>query len=330
MTETTSNRQPLLVLKIDVDTYRGTRQGVANLVRTLAAHRAGATFLFSLGPDHTGWALRRAFRPGFFSKVSRTSVLEHYGLKTLMYGTLLPAPDIGRDCAAEMRAVAAAGFECGIHTWDHVLWQDNVASRDAAWTTTMMRKAASRYTQIFGSAPLTHGAAGWQMNRHAFGEHDHAGYRYASDGRAMLKENGALASDSSGPHRLADGERVLSCIQLPTTLPTLDELLGREIDGKLVTLHNIAAFLLQLTAGAVRDHVYTLHAELEGQKLAPIFEHLLTGWKAQGYRLASMADYFDKIKDTALPVCPITWGELPGRSGQLMVQGEAAADGKPC
>ena len=150
---------------------------MGNLVRMLAAHQAKATFLFSLGPDHTGWALRRALRPGFFSKVSRTSVVEHYGLKTLMYGTLLPGPDIGKHCAAQLRAVRDAGFECGIHTWDHILWQDNVAKRNAAWTINMMRKAANRYEQVFGTAPHTHGAAGWQMNVSAFVEHDTAGYR---------------------------------------------------------------------------------------------------------------------------------------------------------
>jgi undecaprenyl phosphate-alpha-L-ara4FN deformylase len=314
---------PLLTLKIDVDTYRGTREGVPNLVRLLSAYNAQATFLFALGPDHTGWALRRALRPGFFSKVARTSVVEHYGWKTLMYGTLLPGPDIGRRCAAEMRAVREAGFECGIHTWDHTLWQDNVTARDGAWTTAMMRRAAARFEQIFGRPAPTIGAAGWQMNPAAFAEHDTAGYRYASDGRAMLNDDGALTSQASGPHRLAHGGRTLDCIQLPTTLPTLDELLGRDIGGRTITLDNIAEHLLKLTAGARRDHVYTLHAELEGQKLAPVFERLLAGWQAQGYRLAAMGDYHDKIKDQALPVCPITSGELPGRSGQLMIQGPA-------
>lgn len=318
-----TRRQPLLTLKIDVDTYRGTREGVPNLVRMLSAHQAHATFLFSLGPDHTGWALRRALRPGFFSKVSRTSVVEHYGFKTLMYGTLLPGPDIGKQCAAELRAVRDAGFECGIHTWDHVLWQDNVAKRHAAWTVAMMRKAAARYTTVFGAPPHTHGAAGWQMNGAAFIEHDAAGYRYASDGRCVLNDNGTLANPADGPHRLSVDGKVLDCVQLPTTLPTLDELLGREIDGTVITTANIAAFLLKLTAGATRDHVYTLHAELEGQKLAPIFEQLLAGWRAQGYQLASMADHYGHIKDEVLPVCPMTWGELPGRSGQLMVQGAA-------
>ena len=85
-----------IALKVDVDTLRGTREGVPRLLELLARAGASATFLFSLGPDHTGWALRRVFRPGFLSKVSRTSVLSHYGLRTLMYGVLLPAPDIGR------------------------------------------------------------------------------------------------------------------------------------------------------------------------------------------------------------------------------------------
>ena len=316
--------KPFLTLKIDVDTYRGTREGMGNLVRMLSAHQAKATFLFSLGPDHTGWALRRALKPGFFSKVSRTSVVEHYGLKTLMYGTLLPGPDIGKQCAAQLRAVRDAGFECGIHTWDHTLWQDNVAKRNAAWTINMMRKAANRYEQVFGSKPHTHGAAGWQMNVSAFVEHDTAGYRFASDGRAMLDARGAMAQPSQGPHRVRNGNTILQCVQLPTTLPTLDELLGCEIDGKLITTGNVAAHILSLTADNPRDHVYTLHAELEGQKLAPIFEQLLAGWKAQGYQFAAMGDYYEKIKNADLPVCPITWDELPGRSGRLIVQGKAA------
>lgn len=308
---------PLLTLKIDVDTYRGTREGVPNLVRILSRHGAHATFLFSLGPDHTGWALRRAFRPGFFKKVSRTSVLEHYGLKTLMYGVLLPGPDIGRGCVNELRAVQAAGFECGIHTWDHVRWQDKVRNAGASWTSRLMRLAEERFRQVFGHSAATHGAAGWQMNSYAFAEHTAAGYAYASDGRSRLNEDGSLLDPLETPYRVAGNP----AIQLPTTLPTLDELLGRSIDGTLITLENIAAHLLKLTAGAKRDHVYTLHAELEGQKLAPIFEQLLSGWKAQGYQLASMADYYQKVKDLPLPDQRVSWGVVPGRSGELIVPG---------
>ena len=79
-----------IALKVDVDTLRGTREGVPALLSMLSAAEAEATFLFSLGPDHTGWALRRVFRPGFLKKVSRTSVVSNYGLRTLMYGVRRP------------------------------------------------------------------------------------------------------------------------------------------------------------------------------------------------------------------------------------------------
>ncbi|MEO8598419.1 MAG: polysaccharide deacetylase family protein [bacterium] len=309
---------PSITLKIDVDTYRGTREGVPNLVRLLKKHKANATFLFSLGPDHTGWALRRAFRPGFFKKVSRTSVLEHYGVKTLMYGVLLPAPDIGLAGAAEMRAVQDVGFECGIHTWDHVVWQDNVREANAAWTQRQMLQSCERFRSIFGQKPQTHGAAGWQMNQHAFEQLDAFGIAYASDTRAMLNESGAITDPDSGPFRLQISGQTLSCIQMPTTLPTLDELLGRTINGEVITMTNIADTLLKLTE-LPRDHIYTLHAELEGQKLAPIFEQLILGWQAQGYDCISMAQLHRKIKDTNLPTHQVTWAELPGRSGQLTV-----------
>jgi undecaprenyl phosphate-alpha-L-ara4FN deformylase len=306
---------PLLTLKIDVDTLRGTREGVPALVRMLVRHQAQATFLFSLGPDHTGWALRRALRPGFFSKVARTSVVEHYGIKTLLYGTLLPAPDIGRLCAQEMRAVEAAGFECGIHAWDHVEWHDKVRNKDAAWTGAMMARAEARFAAIFGHAAATIGAAGWQMNEAAFARHDATGYRYASDGRARLLENGTLADPRCGPYRRPGS----ACIELPTTLPTLDELLGRTVGGTMLDEANVAAHILSLTAGAARDHVFTLHAELEGQKLAPIFEQLLAGWRTQGYQFASLAGLFKKVKDSPVPEYAGGWGALPGRSGELVL-----------
>ena len=142
-----------LALKVDVDTLRGTLEGVPALIDALQAAGADASFLFSLGPDHTGRALRRVFRPGFFSKVSRTSVLEHYGLRTLLYGTLLPGPDIGRRGAAVMRRVRDAGFEVGIHCFDHTSWQDFVTRRDEAWTRRQMLLAVERFREVFGASP---------------------------------------------------------------------------------------------------------------------------------------------------------------------------------
>ena len=172
-----------LALKVDVDTLAGTRVGVPELLRVFDRHGVRATFLFSLGPDHTGRAVRRIFRRGFFQKVRRTSVVSHYGWRTLLYGTLLPGPDIGRRAADVMRSVAAAGHEVGVHGFDHVLWQDRVARADAAWTRHQIDVARTRFDEIFGHPAAVHGAAGWQMNASAYRAEREAGFFYASDTR---------------------------------------------------------------------------------------------------------------------------------------------------
>jgi len=294
-----------LALKLDIDTYRGTREGVPRLLELLRHAGAGATFLFSLGPDHTGRAIRRALRPGFLGKVKRTSVLEHYGLRTLLYGTLLPGPDIGVECAATMRAVREAGFEAGIHCWDHVRWQDGVARADADWTAREFERARVRFAEIFGAPAEVHGAAGWQMNAHAFRLLDAARLRYASDTRGTQPFLPVV-----------EGER-LRCAQLPTTLPTLDELLGT----KGLDAAGVVQRILGLTAKPAR-HVYTAHAELEGAKLAVSFAALLEGWQRQGYELVSLRSLASELDLAALPRHAVVYGPIPGRSGPLARQGK--------
>ena len=294
-----------IALKIDVDTYRGTREGVPRLVETLQRHHAQASFFFSLGPDHTGRAIKRVFRPGFIGKVSRTSVLEHYGFKTLMYGTLLPGPDIGRNCADIMRSVRDAGFEVGIHCYDHIRWQDHVAKKGEGWTRREMQRAVDRFTEIFGVAPKAHAAAGWQTNRHGLRQTQHLGFDYSSDTRGTR------------PFIPTWDAEIIACPQLPTTLPTLDELIGR--DG--ITTENVARHLLDITSKhSETGHVYTLHAELEGQKWMPIFEQLLQGWREQGYDLVSMRQYLQGFKLAELPRYEVKLGTVEGRSGMLAVQ----------
>jgi peptidoglycan/xylan/chitin deacetylase (PgdA/CDA1 family) len=156
---------------------------------------------------------------------------------------------------------------------------------------------------VFGGPPVTHGAAGWQMNAHAFEQIDAWGMRFASDGRGH------------SPYLPVVDGRTLTHVQMPTTLPTLDELIG--VDD--LTEDNVHTAVLRLTEGP-GDHVFTLHTELEGGKLAPVFERLLQGWRAQGHELVSMQTWFRHLDTTSLPSLPVTWGSIEGRSGELIVQ----------
>ena len=295
-----------IALKIDVDTLRGTLEGVPPLLELLQRHRLNATFLFSLGPDNTGQALRRVFRRGFMSKVLRTSVATHYGLKTLCYGTLLPAPQISVKGRQIMRAVRSAGFEVGVHCYDHVTWQDYVATRDYAWTRQQMELAVECFRDVFGTMPKTHGAAGWQINEHVPALEAEFGFDYASDTRGTQ------------PFWPAQAPVPMRCPQLPTTLPTFDELIG--VAG--CTEATVAAEVLERSAVPARHgHVFTLHAELEGMRLRRAFERLLQQWIERGVQLCSMRDLY-LSQSAQLPVCTVRYEEILGRSGRLACQGD--------
>jgi undecaprenyl phosphate-alpha-L-ara4FN deformylase len=295
-----------IALKVDVDTLRGTRLGVPRLVAALRELQAGGSFYFSLGPDHTGRALKRVFRRGFLGKVRRTSVVEHYGIRTLLYGTLLPGPRIDLKAGTVMRAVREAGFEVGVHCHDHIRWQDGVAQADAAWTRREFMRALEAFAGVFGGPAQAHAAAGWQLNAQVLNLEHEFGLQYASDCRG------------SEPFWPTMGGVQGRCLQLPTTLPTFDELIG--VEGR--DAQGAAEEILRLSRTGVTDtHVFTLHAELEGQKLLPQFEFLLRRWRAADMVLTSMHDYHRLLDGAGIARRELVWGTVPGRSGTLATQG---------
>jgi peptidoglycan/xylan/chitin deacetylase (PgdA/CDA1 family) len=294
-----------IALKIDVDTYRGTREGVPRLVEVLQRHQAQASFFFSLGADHSGRAFKNVFRSGFVSKARRISAYQHHGFKTALYGTLLPAPNIGDKCADTLRAVRDAGFEVGIHANDRFCWQDKVTDKGERWTQREMDKAVARFTEIFGSAPKSYAAAGWQTNRYGLRHTQHLGFAYSSDTRG------------THPYLPTWDAEIIACPQLPTTLPTLDELIGR--DG--VTVENVAQNLLAMTQEyRATGHVFTLRAELEGGLWLPIFEELLKGWQAHDYELVSLHHYLQGFKVAELPRHEVRFSTVVGSIGTLATQ----------
>jgi len=297
-----------LALKVDVDTDRGTRVGVPNLVDDFRLAGVPACFLFSLGPDQTGRAITRVFRPGFFQKVSRTSIVQLYGLRTLLNGTLLPAPHIGRRNTAVMREVRASGFEVGIHCYNHYRWQDYVQKMDLPAVRAEFIAARAEFLRIFGHEALTAGAAGWQSNARTREIYDEAGLLYASDTRGRE------------PFFPRIGGRVFRTLEIPSTLPTFDELLGRpEYPEARIVPH----YLSLLTPD--RPNVFTLHAEIEGLGKRKLFQALLEACRAAGVEFIALDDLARELlsRRAAIPICDQEQAEIDGRSGLVAVQAAA-------
>lgn len=294
-----------LCIKVDVDTDRGTRIGVPNLVALFDEFGVSATFLFSLGPDNTGRAIKRIFRPGFLSKVSRTSVVSTYGLRTLMNGVLLPGPHVGRRNESVMRMTRDKGHEAGVHCYDHIRWQDGLGAMTRDQVFIEFGKARKEFERIFQTPAKTAGSAGWQANGFSLAAYDEAGLLYASDCR--------------GTHPFyprAEGV-TYKTLQVPTTLPTLDELLGRpEYPEAGIASHYVS----QLRQNGL--NVLTIHAELEGMRHLSLFRAFLNELKSHPVKIARLDNVAkDLLQDPrSLPVCDLIAGTVDGRSGTLAVQ----------
>ncbi len=294
-----------LALKIDVDTDRGTRIGVPNLIRDLQEFEAPACFLFSLGPDQTGRAITRIFRPGFFKKVSRTSVVQLYGIRTLLNGTLLPAPHIGRRNRNVMHEVRDAGHEVGIHCYNHYRWQDYVQKMSLDAVRAEFIAARAEFLRIFGTEAHTAGAPGWQSNARSRQVYDEAGLLYSSDVRGTTPFFPRI-----------DGQ-VAKTLEIPSTLPTFDELLGRpEYPEEKIVAHYLS--LLRDD----RPNIFTLHAEIEGMGKRPLFRALLDACYKAGVEFIRLDHLARELLNnrTNIPIHDQIPAEIDGRSGLVATQ----------
>ena len=292
----------ILGLRIDVCTFEGLRTGVPALLSLLARFDARASFFVALGPDRSGRALLQLLRPGFASKMRRTRAVRTYGWRTILSGTLLPARHAA-DLAEVVRAIPAAGHEVAVHGYDHRRWQDGLFRMTEAEVRREMAQAVAVYERVVGRRPDGFGAPGWQCSPTSLRVLDESSFAYASDTRGRQPFFPSL-------HGLT-----LRTLQIPTTLPTLDEVLGLDgMDGD--------GFVGLVNQRLRQDPwpVLTLHAEMEGGRFLSVAEALLERWGVQGVRCLPLAEMATRVRaggEDRIPIADIAPRPIRGRSGSV-------------
>lgn len=288
-----------LAIKLDVDTLRGYIRGVPPLLDLFKKRGLRASIFFSFGPDNSGRAIRRVLRPGFISKMLRTKAPSTYGLRTLMYGTLLPAPLIVPAAPGIVTRAADEGHDVGVHAWDHVYVQDELAKISKEEYLSLYGRARELFVKLCGREPRSIAAPGWQVTRAVLEAEEELGLSYASDARGYA------------PFTPVFDEKRYAVPQIPTTLPTMDEVLGLPgIDDETLPKRWIEAMNGEW-------NVLTIHAEMEGISKISVFKNFLDIAEAIGTEFMTLAEYAEKAP---APDKVLAEGKIRGRAGTLAVE----------
>lgn len=296
-------------LRIDVDTFRGTRDGVPRLLEILDKYNIKASFFFSVGPDNMGRHLWRLLKPQFLLKMLRSNAASLYGWDILLAGTAWPGKKIGENLAQIIRDTDKMKHEIGLHAWDHHAWQAHVGNWSAEQQYKHIKLGMDALENVLGRKIDCSAVAGWRADEQVVQVKEEFGYRYNSDcrGTHIFK-----------PHVKNNGQNNgLGAPQIPVTLPTFDEVIGSTIAGTEITLENYNQTILSLLDDRVLN-VYTIHAEVEGIIMASLFESLIIAAQEKGIRFCPLSELLPA--EESLPAGKVSRGVIPGREGWLGCQ----------
>lgn len=279
-----------IALKVDVTNCEGAEQGVPNLLDLLKQYDVKASFFFSTCLESTSSAVIHALAKasGLFGKRSRSQ-------------ETIPSPALSK----AVLAVLEAGHDTGVNAYDAESWVKNAAFGNEDWTRLQLALAIDSMQQILGQPPLMFGAAGWQVNPHLLAQEEHLGFSFASDTRGKYPFYPVLQNIRS------------SCPQIPTTLPTLTEMLGRA--G--INLANVHEYLYSESRYILPfGHVYSIQAHVEGIEHLGILEKLLVMWQGQEGNVRSLSSVYQELDLASLPFHHIGWAEMESDTGHIAMQ----------
>lgn len=222
----------------------------------------------------------------------RTNAGRLYGLKTALYGTLLPSPLIAISFPELVGKMIAAGHEVEFHAWDHRRWQDELDKHTYGWIEEWFEKGITAYRKLVKKDPSSFGAPSWVIDDRVLEISQKYHFDYLSCTRAK----------EPFVHEISRR------IEIPSNLPCFEE----------IGVHQGVSKIMQiLKNGGI--NVLPIHAEVEGGVWSKYFIELCEEVRRTDFEILPLSKIRALLETETLPVRKYHLELLPGRASPCAV-----------
>ncbi len=272
-------------LRIDVDTVGGFTKGVVPLIKLLDRLYIKATFFIVTGQDNPLRGFPRLFsEKGFARRVLKV----RGGIQQGAFGRSETT------VKESIKAMKDSGHAVELHGFHHFRWQLHLKQWGIERVRQEIKNARESFRLLTGGYPHAFAAPGWETTDAFFEAEDPFGFTYASDIRG-----------SRPCYPLVEGKR-METLQIPVTLPTLDELIALERAEELAHMR-------------IKDgDVYCAHAEFDGITHLPLFTRFLEGNMKKECTFIPLAEIAKRTNNVSTNA--LGYKTVPGRSRMVTYQ----------
>ncbi|MEM2241048.1 MAG: hypothetical protein QXU09_03390 [Thermoproteota archaeon] len=251
-------------LRADFESSNCLLKGVPPLLKILGEYNVKASLFIPMGPDRTLMGFDK-YRLRSYLKLSP---LRKFGLKTLLSRLFGQWTDMGELCI-RMGLKSLKRHEVALHGFDHAGWAKSIRKKAPKEVRALFMTGYSEYMRVFGRKPLGFASPEFKWTTETLRLLDELGFKYGSDFRA------------EAPFKPLIGGKAYKTLQIPVTLPNLEELSWAGLSD----------------AKAVKAIIKSINAKIKAGGLAvllihPSYEVL---WKKR--QLEAILDYVHENRD---------------------------------
>ncbi|MFX0117211.1 MAG: DUF2334 domain-containing protein [Candidatus Hodarchaeota archaeon] len=284
------NENPVMTIRVDIDTWEGANNGISAVIRALEKHSdIKASFLLTTGPDQTGRNIRRIFKTRDFSRL-KLKALKRFSLKNLANSIILERKSLDKTHIDILQEARQEGHEFGLHGFHHYLWVSYFQSLDVFQQNLLLQKGIRHFQHILREKPKVFASPGFIWTKNLLRDLDRQGFHCSSDFR--------LLKGTHAPFFVKFGNYTCSHLQIPVNYPLPYELLLQGASEQAI-VRQIIKRTRELLKNSNFGGVFYVHAAVEPLHCFCLFDAILSALEGVGVRFLTLSQIAKEFSNLA-------------------------------